>query len=237
MRAIILASAIATGCIVQQPQPAYTSTSGYASNAYANPAYQPGATAAAPPAASALPPAPVRRITFNAVVASEHDLATIDQLEQRWGGRLPSGDYWYDNESGAAGRWGGPTMGILPPGLQLGGPLPANASGGGDGSVTGVFINGRELHPQDVAKLQALVGEVYQGRWFVDPSGNFGLERGGVVLGNLYQLAAQHGGGTGGTGGTAGDSYYSRDQNGSAFVGGGCVSVDTANGSYYGSGC
>src|SRR5689334_5563418 len=187
----------AAGCVIQPGQPSWhRSSPAYQSTAPDDPQPQAQTTAqgqvavqgevAAAPPAQTLPPAPVRRITFNARVATARDLAAIDPLEQRWGGRLPSGDYWYDNDSGAAGRWGGPTLGILPPGLQLGGPMPANASGGGDGSVTGVFINGRELHPQDVQKLEALVGTVYQGRWFVDASGNFGIE-GGLVLGNLYQ--------------------------------------------------
>ena len=209
-----------SACIVQQPaQQPY----------YAQPQGAVGASAGAQ-----LPPPPVRRITFNAVVASQRDLATLDRLEQAWGGRLPSGDYWYDDTSGAAGRWGGPAVGILPAGLALGGPLPANASGGGDGSVTGVFINGRELHPFDVQRLQALVDQVYQGRRFVDGQGNFGVE-GGAVMGNLYQLAQQRGAGGNGQGGD--DHFYSKDQNGSAFVGGGCVSVDTKDATYYGSGC
>jgi hypothetical protein len=77
---------------------------------------------------------------------------------------------------------------LLPAGLDLGGPLPASASGGGDGRLTGVFINGRELHPADVAGLRQLVGQVWPGRWFVDAQGNYG-PAGGPVWGNLVQLA------------------------------------------------
>lgn len=181
--------------------------------------------------ATPLPPAGPREITINGVPASERDLAILDGLEQQWGGRLPSGHYWYDNMNGAAGHWGGPMLGIMQAGLGLGGPLPANASGGGDGSLTGVFINGRELHPYDVAQLEQLVGEVPQGRWFVDASGNFGLE-GGPVMGNLYTVAAQHGGGSGG-----GGNVYSQSQNGSVFVGGGCTSVTSSDGSMSMSSC
>src|SRR4051812_6302335 len=65
-------------------------------------------------------------------------------------GPVPAGRYWYDPMSGGAGVMGGPAAAYLGPGLALGGPLPANASGGGDGRITGVFINGRELHPLDV---------------------------------------------------------------------------------------
>src|SRR5258707_11364465 len=42
--------------------------------------------------------------------------------------RIPDGAYWYDNRSGAAGRWGGPGIAILQPGLDPGGPMPANCS-------------------------------------------------------------------------------------------------------------
>ena len=106
--------------------------------------------------------------------------------------------------------------GLMPAGLALGGPMPANASGGGSGTLTNVWVNGRELHPYDVMQLQQLVGQVYQGRWWVDAQGNFGQE-GGAALGNLYALSQQRSNSGGG-----GDSYYSRDQNGSVFVGGGC---------------
>lgn len=177
-------------------------------------------------------PGAQRVITFNGLAATDRDFATLDPLERQWGGRVPSGDYWYDNATGAAGRWGGPMVAILPANLGLGGPLPPNASGGGNGTVTNVWINGRELHPYDVQQLQALVGQVYQGRWWVDAQGNFGQE-GGAALGNLYVLAQQRRN----SGGGGDSSYYSKDQNGSTFVGGGCVSVSTSSGSYYGSGC
>ncbi len=224
MRVLVLALTVSlSGCIVQQPPP-----QGYA---------QPQGQAQASPGAGHLPPAAPRELRFNGHAATEQDLATLERLEQQWGARLPAGAYWYDNVSGAAGPWGGPTGGVIQAGLGLGGELPASASGGGDGSLTGVFINGRELHPQDVQALQQMVGQVYQGRWFVDAYGNFGQE-GGVVLGNLIQISQQLQ-----SQGRGGDSYYKKDSNGSVFVGGGCVTVDTKDssgndtGSYYGGGC
>lgn len=227
MRAAALAIAVlATACQIQT-RPSYQYP---APQYYATPAPAPTYTTAA------AAPTTERRLTFNGHAATAQDLQIVAQLEARWGQRVPDGNYWYDDMSGAAGVWGGPARGVLPAGLHLGGPLPANASGGGDGSLTGVFINGRELHPMDVALLQQLVGQVYPGRWWVDGQGNFGLE-GGMALGNLYQIAqaAQQRGGGGG------DSYYSHDQNGSVFVGGGCVSATSHSSSgdstYYGSGC
>src|SRR5262245_59136906 len=116
----------------------------------------------------------MRSIYFNGAPATEQDLATLAMLERQWGQPVPDGEYWYDRVSGAAGQMGGPALGLLPPNLPLGGPLPANASGGGSGFVTGVFINGREIHPIDYARLQMLVGAVYPGRWTVLANGDFG---------------------------------------------------------------
>jgi hypothetical protein len=209
---------VLAACVMQ---PGY---GGYAGGGYAN-----GGMAARAP----LPPPGPRTITFNGVAASERDLATLDRLEQLAGARLPSGDYWYDDVSGAAGRWGGPAISILPAGLGLGGPLPANASGGGSGTLTGVFVNGRELHPYDVMVLQMMIGNVYPGRWFADGQGNFGLE-GGPVLGNLFVLAQQAQQRTDGNGP---NTVYHKDINGSTFIGGGCVSSSSKDATYMGPGC
>ena len=97
---------------------------------------------------------------------------------------LPDRDFWYDNRTGAAGLWQGPTLGVLPAGLELGGTMPANCSGG----RTGVFINGREIHPTDVMTLSSFM-LVFPGRYWADANGNFGFE-GGPALANLYLLAA-----------------------------------------------
>ena len=130
---------------------------------------------------------PTRKVRFNNRLLGTAELATLERLE-RGATRLNDGDYWYDARTGAAGRWGGPTLSFFPPGLTLGGPLPADASGGGQGMLTGVFINGRELHPVDVMGLQRLIGQVWPGRWWVDAQGNYGPE-GGPPLGNLMVLA------------------------------------------------
>jgi hypothetical protein len=225
-------------CVAQpQPQPAYypqaATPPAYGEPAApgAQPAYgsSPGDGTGAPAAAPGAPDA-ARHITINGMAATARDFQTLAYLEQQWGGRLPSGHYWYDNATGAAGYWGGPMLEILPAGLQLGGPMPPNASGGGTGMITGVFINGRELHPQDVAQLQAMIGEVPAGRWWVDAQGNFGME-GGPVLGNLDAVARQH------SGGRNGRAYSSTSRNGSVFVKGGCVSVTGSDGSTMSTGC
>lgn len=227
MLKVLFLTTVLAACASSEPQPQYAQQPQYQQGYYAQPQYaQP--QYAQPQQDQNV--ATTRRITINGMPASARDMATIETLERQWGIRAQDGDYWYDNATGATGRWGGPMVSLLPAGLGLGGPMPAHASGGGNGTLTGVFVNGRELHPYDVMRLQQLVGQVYQGRWWVDAQGNFGQEN-GPMLGNLYALQQQKNGGGGG------DSYYSKDQNGSVFVGGGCVSVSTKSGDYYGSGC
>lgn len=162
-----------------------------------------------------------RKITFNDRAATASDFAILAQFEKAWGVQIPSGNYWYDAISGAAGQWGGPTRGFLYPGLALGGgTVPANASGGGQGNITGVFINGREIHPLDAQGLTSFLGQPpWPGRWWVDGQGNFGLQ-GQPPIGNLLMIANQRR-----SGGSS--SYYRRDAatGSSTFVGSGCTSV------------
>jgi hypothetical protein len=147
-----------------------------------------------------------RTVVINRVRLPERDLATI---EQRWNTRIPDGNYWYDKYSGAWGVEGGPTAGWIPAGLDLGGPLRADASGGN----TGVFINGRELHLLDVAGLMQIT-QVYRGRWWVDAQGNFGAE-GGPALGNLRMIAQQRSrGGYGAVYSNGGRDLLGTDENG-----------------------
>lgn len=141
------------------------------------------------PVTPTAPTTPVRMIQFNGHALDANGFATLTQLEAAAGKRLPDGAYWYDPMCGAFGAWGGPVVAILPAGLKLGGPVPANASGSG----TGVFTNGRELHVFDVLYLQHLLGPIQPGRYFTDAFGNAGLE-GGPVLLNLVAAAQQRGG-------------------------------------------
>ncbi|MEZ4824792.1 MAG: hypothetical protein R3C61_00645 [Bacteroidia bacterium] len=129
----------------------------------------------------------------------------LQALELQYGVKILEGRYWYDRLNGLWGMEGGPGAGIIMPGMNLGGPLQRNASGGN----TGVFINGRELHSVDVSRLQAL-GTVYQGRYWLDAYGYFGYE-GGPALGNLVQLAQQ----SGGYSRNGGSNIY--NQNGNTF--------------------
>src|SRR5690242_2758609 len=123
---------------------------------------------------------PTRKVIINRVALTDQE---ITYLEKRFQTTAVEGAYWYDKVSGAWGAEGGPTLGIGVAGLQLGGPLRADASRG----TTKVFINGRELHWLDVLGLQQL-GPVYPGRYWVDARGNCGYE-GGPPLFNLVQIA------------------------------------------------
>jgi hypothetical protein len=149
---------------------------------------KPSKPVAAKPAVSS-PDSGVRAVKFNGNVLDAEGIATLAKLEAAYRTRLPNGAYWYDSKCGAFGAWGGPVLVILPAGLALGGPVPANASGVG----TGIFVNGREIHAFDALYLQHLLGPIKPGRYFTDAFGNAGLE-GGPVMVNLLQAAQQKGG-------------------------------------------
>lgn len=102
-------------------------------------------------------------------------------LQQRLGAPPLPGRFWYDARSGLYGRLGGPSEGRLPPALPVPAPMPPAASGRG----TGVFVNGRELHPQEVQRLQAAYGAVRRGRYWLEADGTAGLE-GGPPAWNVY---------------------------------------------------
>jgi hypothetical protein len=110
----------------------------------------------------------------------------VAALEQGFQVRILDGAYWYDSACGAWGLEGGPTLGFIPAGLEVGGALRADASGA---TRTGVFINGREIHPIDVAGLQQLTGVVLPGRYWVNALGFCGYEGNPTPILNLVALA------------------------------------------------
>jgi hypothetical protein len=142
-----------------------------------------------------------RSVVINSVLLDEATLTALEQLQHT---PIPNGRYWYDRVCGAWGIEGGPARGFVVAGLNLGGPLRADASRG----RTGVFINGRELHALDVAALRRL-GPVRLGRYWLDALGNVGNE-GGPALVNLVQVARAASSGTA--------RHVSRSRKGSAFT-------------------
>lgn len=130
-----------------------------------------------------------RHILINGQAVTPHQMSQIVTIEGSVGYQIPDGQYWYDPMSGLWGLWGGPALGYLSAGMTLGGPLPPNASGGGAGNWTGVFINGREIHPTEVDLLRSFA-VVPAGQYWLDGQGNFGPENAAMMF-NIFQLTQQ----------------------------------------------
>jgi hypothetical protein len=165
-----------------------------------------------------------RHVVINGERLTDDDLVRIESAHQI---RISDAEYWYDPVLGAWGTRGGPAMGFIAPGLALGGALQADASGGG----TNVFVNGREIHPNDLHSLQRITGAIAPGRYFITAQGLAGLE-GGPPQWNLAALAPRSGGGAGGgantwQSGITGASGFSDGHTGAVFLpNGGIVSVE-----------
>jgi hypothetical protein len=159
-----------------------------------------------------------REVSVNRVKIDE---ATLSALETQYGIPIQEGRYWYDAICGAWGVEGGPTAGFIYPGLNLPAPMPANISKGG----TGIFINGREIHPQDQVALQQIFGTTIPGRYWLDARGNLGPEGGGAIANLAAAIAASRGGQSGSVTHGYGKGYGSR-----GTVGGGMYSGRTATG-------
>lgn len=156
-----------------------------------------------------------RNVLINGKRLSDDDLV---RLEAAYHIRISDADYWYDPVLGAWGVRGGPTLGFIAPGLDLGGPLPADASDG----ETRIFVNGRELHLYDALALQRITGPIMPGRYFITAQGLAGYE-GGAPLWNLAQLAAR-------SSDNPGNSWQSRILGSSGFSDGTTGAVFLPNG-------
>lgn len=119
-------------------------------------------------------PKPERKRSRIYVNDQELPLATVNQLEAAYRTPIAPGRYWYDPVSGLWGYAGGPAAGQISAGLDLGGRLKAKASGGG----TGIYVNGRELHPLERAYLVRTYGahNVKRGRFWMNARGVGGYE-------------------------------------------------------------
>ena len=148
------------------------------------------------------------------------DRGTIRSLETYYGVQMRSGRYWYDKVSGLWGFEGGPSMGQIMPALDVGGALKPHASKGN----TGVFLNGRELHPLEVQYLMSIFGRVIPGRYWLNAQGVGGFE-GGPPMFNLNTSAYGSGSGQsylrhtpGGAIGGDGNCFYYNHPNGSSVM-------------------
>jgi len=106
------------------------------------------------------------------------DADKLQDLEAKYQVHIAEGKYWYDANCGAWGVEGGPAAGFIMAGLDLPRPMPGDISGGG----TGIFINGREIHPLDQQGLHRLFGITYTGRYWLDAQGNLGMEGGPPIV-------------------------------------------------------
>lgn len=114
--------------------------------------------------------------------------AELEALTRVVGGPVSEARYWYDRRSGLWGRLGEPAAGSITPGLELGGPLAPDASGG----TSGVFFNGRELSRQELSWLVQNFGAVPKRRYWLNAEGIGGVE-GGPATFDLRQAPKQSG--------------------------------------------
>lgn len=140
----------------------------------------------------------------------------VELLEKAYKVRIKEGRFWYDSFSGLWGLQGGPSLGQILPGLKLGGVLLKNSSGEG----SGVFINGREIHPLEKAFLKKLFGFVKSGRYWLNGMGYGGFE-GGPTLFNLKSMMN----------GQVGKGWLKRTPGGSLGSNGSCSYYNHPNGS------
>lgn len=149
-------------------------------------------------------------VVVNGTKLTREQLATLQQRQQV---PIPAGRYWYDAATGVWGYEGGPWAGAIEPGMDLPGPMPADISGGG----TGIFINGREIHPKEQQDLLKLIGQTVPGRYWMDAKANVGREGEPAFL-NLAALAKKASGNTYGSVYSSGtDSWLTSDGEGNFY--------------------
>jgi hypothetical protein len=111
----------------------------------------------------------------SAININGHELTPEQRQEliQIYGAAPIPGDWWYDAKTGWYGLMGGPLMGNMNPGHDFG-AMPVDASQGD----SDVFINGRQLPTQELQMYRALFGQIAPGRYWMDASGQWGIEDG-----------------------------------------------------------
>jgi hypothetical protein len=156
------------------------------------------------------------------------DAPTARALESAYRTRLVPGRYWYDQQSGLWGLEGGPSVGLVAAGLSLA-PMHPRASVGRNAGITGVYINGREIHPDELLYLRAIYGYVNRARYWLDARGIAGYEGGPAQFNVAAAARQQRAGGAGhtrrglfGSSGSDGACSYYMHPNGSSVMTGRC---------------
>jgi hypothetical protein len=146
-------------------------------------------------------------------------------LERAYRTRLVPGRYWYDAASGLWGLEGGPSVGLIAPGLPFG-RMDPRASVGRFAGITGVFINGREIHPEELQYLRALYGQVVRARYWLNSRGIAGYEGGppqfNVAAAQQARSSSSVRRGLFGSSGSDGQCSYYMHPNGSSVMTGRC---------------
>jgi hypothetical protein len=136
--------------------------------------------------AFARPQVQPQEVQMSGVIVNDVPLSmnTVNQMRAA-GMNVVEGNYWYDRTCGAFGYKGGPAVGRIMPGLNIGGPMKANCANGN----SGMFVNGRELTMSEALPLaQGL--RIGQGRYALDAALNFGLEGQPPVINLAAAVAA-----------------------------------------------
>ncbi|CAN0825176.1 Protein ENHANCED DISEASE RESISTANCE 4 [Linum grandiflorum] len=124
----------------------------------------------------------------NSVFVNGHPVPDrVVRKAEKVAGQIHPGQYWYDYRAGFWGVMGGPGVGILPPFIEeLNYPIPENCAGGN----TGVYVNGRELHQQDLDLLSTRGLPTERDRsYIIEISGRVLDEDTGEELDSLGKLA------------------------------------------------
>ncbi|KAM1788230.1 hypothetical protein ACFX11_038550 [Malus domestica] len=106
---------------------------------------------------------------------------------EKLAGPIRPGDYWYDFRAGFWGVMGQACLGIIPPFIEeFNYPIPTNCAAGN----TGVYVNGRELHPRDLDLLARRGLPTTREKFYiVEMSGRVVDEDSGEDLKSLGKLA------------------------------------------------
>lgn len=121
--------------------------------------------------------AQVRDVSETGVFVNRQQMShdQVAALTAMVGAPINAGQYWYDHATGLYGMQGGRSLGQILPGMTaILQPVAPDASGGN----TRVFINGRAIHPSELAELKQMYGIVPDGRYMMNGFGQVAPEGG-----------------------------------------------------------